>query len=376
MKKEQGEHKKQQTLFTVGPVMMFPSTLRLGGTQVPYFRTPEFTTTVLDCEQSLILLADAAIGSRAVFLTASGTGAMEAAIINTLSPNDRALIIVGGTFGARFCEICKDAAIAFDAIELEPGASFDPEMLKAYDLSQYSALLVNAHETSTGVRYDIAALGAICRANGLLFIVDAISAFLCDPISMISMGIDVLIVSSQKALALAPGLSMLLLSPRAIEIVERAHVSSYYFGLKKYLQDGARGQTPFTPAVGVLMQLLDRLDALKAIGASALVDQCHARANYFRHAIEGLPYAIFAQTPSNALTALSPQKEGLAQDGQQEQKARSTYAIYEILKNDYGLVVTPNGGALKDTVFRVGHMGNLTKKDFSILAAALREIAE
>lgn len=350
----------KQILFTVGPVEMHPETLELGGTQLPYFRTPEFSALALENERILLTLADAPQGSRAIFLTASGTGAMEAALINGLAEGDRALIVVGGSFGQRFVEICEDDGIANDTIEVAPGRALDLDRVKALDLSRYKALLVNAHETSTGVLYDILRLGEICRASGLLFIVDAVSAFLCDALSMQAMGIDILITSSQKALALPPGLSMLVLSPAALVNVKAVKPRSHYLGLAKYLLDGERGQTPFTPAVGIILQLNGRLKAIaNAGGAAVMVARAAGLASHFRHAIQGLPFTTFAETPSNALTALSP-RSGV-----------SAYDVFMRLKEDYGLIVTPNGGALRDRVFRVGHMGNLTEENLDALAEAL-----
>lgn len=353
----------KQTLFTVGPVEMYPGTLKIAGEQLPYFRTPEFSQIMLECERSILDLADAPENSRAIFLTASGTGAMEAAVINALSENDRALIVVGGSFGHRYTEICDDHCIPYDTIELEPGRALDPTRLKSMNLKAYTALLINAHETSTGLLYAIEEIGAICRGNGLLFIVDAISAFLCDDISMKRMHIDVLITSSQKALALAPGLSILMVSPKAIHAMSGIHVRSHYFGLAKYFTNGERGQTPFTPAVGIILQLRERLESIALVGASAMVANTARLACHFRGAIAGSGYSIFPDHPSNALTALSP-KEGV-----------SAYDVYMQLKEEYGLIVTPNGGALKDRVFRVGHMGNLTFADLDTLAEALRKVA-
>lgn len=353
----------KSTLFTVGPVEMYPATLAVGGEQLPYFRTKEFSELVLDCDRSLQSLVDAPAGSRTILLTASGTGAMEAAAINLIAPGRRALVVTGGSFGDRFCEICEDNGIPFDAIRLEPGRTLDVGQLEARDLTQYAALLINAHETSTGVLYDIPRIGELCRKNGLLFIVDAISAFLCDPLSMAAMGIDLLITSSQKALALAPGLSIMVLSPRAVDIVSGAKVQSHYFGLKKYLLDATRGQTPFTPAVGVILQLHERLRALEKMGgAEAAVRQKMELAAHFRASIAGLPYIQFAETPSNALTALSPLW------------GASAHELFVRLNDEYGLVVTPNGGKLKDKVFRVGHMGNLGPADLDALAQALAEV--
>lgn len=353
----------KQTLFTVGPVEMYPETLRTSGEQLPYFRTPEFSRITLECERLILDLAEAPEQSRAIFLTASGTGAMEAAVINTLSREDKALIVIGGGFGRRYAEICDDCRIPYDAIVLEPGRSLDPDRLRAMDLKAYKALLINAHETSTGLLYKIQAIGDICRENGILFIVDAISAFLCDDISMKRMGIDMLIISSQKALALSPGLSILAMSPKVLRLISGIRPESHYFGLSKYLADGARGQTPFTPAVGVILQLRGRLEGIAPIGTPGLVRNVAGLARHFRDAMAGSGYSMFPDHPSNALTALSPPS------------GFSAYEVYARLKDEYGLIVTPNGGALKDRVFRVGHMGNLTFADLDALAKALRKVA-
>jgi aspartate aminotransferase-like enzyme len=353
----------RQTLFTVGPVEMYPESLRIGGEQLPYFRTPEFSSIVKSCDGAMRELTGASADSRTVFLTASGTGAMEAAVINTVGGSERALVIRGGSFGERFCEICRDNGIEFDAIDLEPGRSLTPEALERANLSRYKALLVNAHETSTGLLYDLDLIGKACRKAGTMLIVDAISAFLCDPIHMEKMGIDLLITSSQKALALPPGLSPMVLGPRALATVGNIHPRSHYFGLKKYLEDGERGQTPFTPAVGVILQLADRLESIRTEGAENLVRRSASLAGHFRSSIVGLPFAMFPERPSNALTALAPTN------------GANAYDIYTKLKERYGLVVTPNGGKLKDRVFRVGHMGNLNESKLDALARALKEIS-
>ena len=353
----------EKTLFTVGPVEMFPDTLEEGGKQLPYFRNEEFSAITLACERDILALAGASAGSRALFLTCSGTGGMEAAILNVLDKGKKALYLSGGTFGERFGEICADVGMACDSIVLEPGRVLPAGGLDRVRLSDYDALLVNACETSTGVLYDLDDLGRACGPSGALFVVDAISAFLCDKIHMQEMGIDVLILASQKALALAPGLAVLVLSPRALERAEKARPGSHYFGLSRYLKDGLRGQTPFTPAVGTILQLRSRLDAIVPLGAEALVRRANALARHFRESIEGLPFDLFADRPSNALSALSPRG------------GRPAFAVYERLKTEYGLVVTPNGGALRDRVFRVGHMGNMTEAKLDTVASALREVA-
>jgi aspartate aminotransferase-like enzyme len=353
----------KSALFTVGPVQMYPDTLRLGGEQVPYFRTEEFSKTVFECDSVLRSLAVAPEGSRTALLTCSGTGGMEAAVVNAFGPSDCALILRGGSFGERFCEICDLHGIGYTAWDVEAGGEPDYGRLAAVDLSSYKALIVNAHETSTGALYNLSRLGDLCRRAGILFIVDAISCFLCDPIDMKAMGIDALILSSQKALALPPGLAMILMSPHYLAAVEGRKSPVYYLDLNRHLKDMDRGQTPFTPAVGIILQLRERLAELALSGVEASVARCASLASRFRSSISTLPFRLFPSHPSNALTALSPT------DG------RSAYEVYLELKERHGLIVTPNGGALRDKLFRVGHMGNLSEDDLDELAGELGSLS-
>lgn len=352
-----------ETLFTVGPVQMYPDSLEVGGRPLPYFRTAEFSAQLKECEAGLLSLARSPAGSRCAFLTASGSGAMEAVVTNAFDHRDRLLIVDGGTFGHRFTEIAAAVGVPHDTLVLPPGKTLTAAALSPYRLADYSALVVNAHETSTGVTYDLAWLGALCREAGILFVVDAISAFLCDPIDQAGNGIDFLITSSQKALALAPGLAMVLLSPRGLDRLAQRPPRSYYLNLSRHLKDGERGQTPFTPAVGVVLQLQARLRVLRDQGDAEHHCRLAAdRAAYFRGLLKDLPLALFAERPSNALTSLRP-TNGLAAD-----------EVFLRLKDRHGLVVTPNGGELAKTVFRVGHMGNLGTADYDRLVPALREV--
>lgn len=349
--------------FTVGPVQSEDSILHIGGEQVPYFRTPEFSEITLFAEKTFLEFLSAPKGSRAVFLTGSGTASMEASVINCLSVKDKALIVNGGTFGKRFTEICTVHSIPFDEIVLPFGEPLTAESLAPFENKGYTAFIVNIHETSTGVLYDSALISAFCKRNGLFLIVDAISAFLADFIDMEKIGADIVITGSQKALACAPGMSLAALSPRVIERVYSAKCPVMYFDYKLYLENGERGQTPFTPAVGIIRQISERLKIIKENGGvGAEIARTKELAEYFRNHLQGLPFVMFSKSPSNAVTSLCV-NGGI-----------SAYKVFTVLKDDYGIWVCPNGGELKDKVFRVGHIGALTKNDYDVLLRAFHDI--
>lgn len=231
--------------FAVGPVESPDSVLAVGAHNSPYFRTPEFSDVVFDCERIMLGLLNAPEGSRACFITGSGTASMEAVVLNVLDTRDRGLVVDGGSFGHRFRQMLQLHGVPHDAIELQGGTPLtEAHLPKKGD--RYSALLVNIHETSTGILYNSKILSDFCKKNDSLFIVDAISSFLADPIDMAGLGIDVVIAGSQKALACPPGVSIVVLSPRALERIGCIACPSMYLDLSLMLKDGLRGQTPFT----------------------------------------------------------------------------------------------------------------------------------
>jgi len=358
--------------FTVGPVQSSDVVLEIGAQNVPYFRTAEFSEVMLENERLMLKFAGAPEGSRAVFITGSGTASMEATVMNLLTPEDRALVVNGGSFGARFCKICEIHDVPHDEIRLEVGHKLREEDLPAKGAKdtcgdsegmEYTAFVVNMHETSTGVLYDMKLIGDYCQRHGLLLIVDCISSFLCDEFNMAEIGADVMITGSQKALACPPGVSVIVPSPRALERVAKNDPKCLYFDLKDALANQTRGQTPFTPAVGTLLQINARLKEIESAGGvTAEVQKAKAMAEYFRSRIADLPLEIVSESLSNAVTPLHPTN------------GMSAYDIFLKLKDEHGIWICPNGGELKDKVFRVGHMGNLQQTDYDKLLEALASV--
>ncbi len=348
--------------FTVGPVMSSEKVCKIGGEQVPYFRTSEFSNIMLENEHLMKKFTKADKDARVVFITGSGTASLEACVVNFFTPQDKLLVVNGGSFGQRFVDLCELYEIPYDAINLEHGHSLSKEKLYEYDGKGYTGFLVNVHETSTGVHYDIEMISEFCKKNNTFLVVDAISSFLADEFDMEKLGAGVMITGSQKALACAPGISIIVLSSDAVRRIENSNVKCMYLNLKNALKNGERGQTPFTPAVGILRQINTRLKEIdNAGGVEGEIKRIGELAKDFREKIKELPFEIVSDSLSNAVTPLHPLNA-------------DAHKIFEIIKDEYGMWVCPNGGDMASTIFRVGHIGALTKEDNTKLVDAFKDL--
>ena len=193
----------KKILFTPGPVMMFPDTLELGSMQIPYPRTQSFSKVLLKLEAALLGLVSAPLGSRAVFLTGSGTAAMEATILNFIASRDLAVVVNGGLFGKRFVDILNRHSRRVHEVKVDRDALTDGSALAKIP-SRVGALFINGHETSIGHLYDLSATRRFCQDRDCLHIVDAIGLFATDWLDMTESEIDILIISANKGLAVAP----------------------------------------------------------------------------------------------------------------------------------------------------------------------------
>ena len=191
---------------------------------------------------------------------------------------------------------------------------------------------------------------------------DCVSSFLADPFDMEKCGADVMITGSQKVLACPPGVSIIVLAPKGLDRVNSSKVKSMYFDLKDALRNQERGQTPFTPAVGILLQINERLKEIYRMGgADAEVERVAAQAEDFRDKIKNLPFELVSESPANGVTPLHPINA-------------DAYKIFLELKDHYNIWVCPNGGDMKNTIFRVGHIGALTHEDNNTLINALKDL--
>ncbi len=351
-------------LYTVGPVEMFDTVhkVRANRNSVPYFRTQEFSDIMLDTDRLLKKFAGTSDTSKTVYLTASGTGAMEAAVMNCFSSNDRLLVINGGGFGQRFCDICEIHGIPFDAVRLEADDTLAEKHLQPFRDVYYTGMLVNIDETSTGQLYDIQLLSEFCKNKNMYLVVDAISSFLCDSFNMDEYGVDLMIASSQKGACISPGLSMIVLNERIVEErILRMNPKSMYFNFKDYFKNFERGQTPFTPAVGICVELNASLHMIDDVGLdNHLKHIAEVAADFRKKALVQLPVTLPNFPLSNAITPILF-KEPIA------------YKVFEILKNKYDIFVNPTGGKLADVSLRIAHIGQTDIKDNDILLKAMRK---
>ncbi|PIC69323.1 aspartate aminotransferase [Sporosarcina sp. P16b] len=334
--------------FTVGPVTLDKEVLKIGSKQMPYFRNAEFSTITLESEELLKRSMNSPIDSKVVFLTASGTAAMEATVLNLFDKEDKLLVVNGGVFGSRFSEICQVHSLHYQEIKLNFFEDLTIGDLIPYDKKGFTGLLINLHETSTGVLYDINLVKEFCEKNHLLLVIDAISSYLADSFDMERSNANAVIISSQKALGLPPGMSYIVLDKKSQDRVREISFKSVYFNFNKYLSDGERGQTPYTPAVSNLLQLNKKLKYVDKKSVAKIIQETRELAVHFRNEIIKLPFEIPTKSPSNALTALRPLG------------SISPESVVQSLKMNSDIYVMPNGGELSCKIFRVGHLGAIT----------------
>jgi aspartate aminotransferase-like enzyme len=350
-------------LFTVGPVTSYPEVMAVYQKGFPYFRTEEYGKVVKDNLKGLADLLGTGYYDNIIYLTASGTAAMEAVVENCFSTSDKVLIINGGSFGHRFCNLCEWHKVSFDSINLKWDEQLTEQHLQPFDNSGYTSLLVNLHETSTGQLYDVEMLSKFCQRNNMYFIVDAISTFLADDYNMEKYNIDATIFSSQKGLSLSPGLSFVALSSRMKEkVMLEGEPKTCYFNFKDYFLNITRGQTPYTPAVYIMYELKEMLSLIGAKGKEAWLKQIENNCLYFRDKISKLGLKIpKTYRLSNMLTPV------MFND-------INAYDVFLSLQNRYRIFVNPCSGDLKDKLLRVSHVGNISVSDIDFLVKKMMEI--
>jgi len=334
-------------LLAPGPTQVPPEVLLAMARPIIHHRAPEFATLFGQIRQDLKWLFQTE--AEVLTLVSSGTGGMEAAVSNFLSPGEKALFVNGGKFGERWGKLCKTFGVQATEIKVEWGQAVDPQAI-AEALKQdpsIKAVYVQASETSTGVAHDTRAIAEIVRnREQTILVVDAITALGVFDLKTDAWGIDVLVAGSQKALMLPPGLAFISVSDKAWNLADKAKNASFYFNLKKEREAQQKNQTAYTAGVSLMIGLKEVLTMLRAEGLGNVFSR-HARmAQAMREGMKAAGLSLFPkQNPSDALTVVST-PDGV--DGQ---------AVYKNLREQYGITAAGGQDHLKGKIFRISHMG-------------------
>ncbi|MGH2457992.1 MAG: pyridoxal-phosphate-dependent aminotransferase family protein [Chloroflexota bacterium] len=295
-------------------------------------------------------------------LTASGTGALEAAVVNTLSPGDRVLAVSIGVFGDRFAEIARVYGAEVVTAGFEPGQAADPAVVaRLLETSgPFKAVLVTHNETSTGVTNDLAALAGVVHRTEALLLVDAISSVGSIELKADAWGCDVVLTGSQKGWMVPPGLAMVTVGARAWDAYRAAKLPRFYWDFGKARSYLERGQTPATPAVSILFALDVALELMEQEGMANIFARHQRCAERVRQGVKRLGLELFADEAhaSNTVTAV---------------KVPEDVDAARLLKTlrDEGVVLAGGQGPQAGKIFRVGHLGWIDESDVDEILAAL-----
>ncbi|MCI0587743.1 MAG: alanine--glyoxylate aminotransferase family protein [Planctomycetes bacterium] len=301
-----------------------------------------------------------------LLLTSSGTGALEAAVVNTLSPGDRVLAVTVGPFGDRFAEIAEAHGAALTRLPFEPGLPADPASVDRALAADPSirAVLLTHNETATGVTNDVRSISRIVRARGPLLLVDSVSGLAALPLETDGWGLDVVATASQKAWMTPPGVAMVSVGPRAWEAHARARMPRFYFDFGRAREFASKGQTPWTPAISVLFSLSTALDRIEREGLDAVLDRHRRIGARTRDGVRSLGLRLLAEGPhaSDSVTAVR------APDGIEVSDLRRR------LRAEQGVVLAGGQGSLKGKVFRIAHLGWVEEREIDEVLQALRAV--
>ena len=342
----------KQRLLTPGPSMVPEDTLLELARPVPYHRTAEFRQVLAEVTEDLQYVFRTK--NPVLTLTSSGTGAMEAAVVNCLPAGSKAICLISGRFGERFRSLCKAFGVEAVTVTVAPGESVQPEQLvKALaEHPDAKAVFSTLSETSTGVTHDLATFGKIIAPTPAVFVVDAISGLGVMECQTDLWHIDVCVTGSQKALMLPPGLALVSVSDKAWKRIEaNAGAPAFYFDLKKYKATLQNSDTPFTPAHTLVRALRMSLKRIRAEGIENSWKRHALLAAAARAGMQALGLELFAKQPAHGLT-VAKAPPGI-----------DSTTILTMLEKQYGMKLANGQDALKGKIFRLAHMGYIDQFD-------------
>jgi aspartate aminotransferase-like enzyme len=330
---------RKNRLFTPGPTQLLPSAQLAMAAATMHHRTAEFRALYSK------VLADLKtfVGTRndVVMFTASGTGAMEAAVSNLTSPGDRVLVVTAGKFGERWEGLAKTYGCQLDTVRAPYGETVTPLQVRQVLKPEHRVVYLQATESSTGVRHDVEGIARILNGSDTLLVVDAITGLGTTHFDVDGWGVDVIIGGSQKAVMVPPGLAYSAVSPRAWQRMETAKNPRYYFDLRKENKNGAKGESSYTPSTALVAAL----------------------AAMTRAAAQALGLTLFsASSPGAALTAIA------------SPAGMDSGDVVKAFRNHFGAVVANGQGEMKGKLFRIAHLGYYDYLDTIAVVGALEQV--
>jgi aspartate aminotransferase-like enzyme len=345
-----------------GPTPIPENILKAMTKQMINHRGPEFAEILNKATDTLKKICQTT--GDVFLLTCSGTGGMEAAIVNTLSPGDKVLVVSNGAFGDRFGDIANIFGAQVERLNFEWGKAVDPQKVRQA-LSKdggIKAVLVTHNETSTGVTNDLGAISAVVREYDKLLIVDAISSLGAIDLPTDKWGCDIVVTGSQKGWMAPPGIAMVSVSERAWKANAQAKMPRYYWDFAKAKKFLEKGQTPWTPAVSTIYALAKALEVFEKEGLKNIVAR-HARVgSKAREGAKSLGLSLFADESyaSNTVTAIN------VPAGVDAKK------LLKILREEYDTVLSGGQQKLDGKIFRIGHLGYVNENDISVTIKSLK----
>ena len=338
--------KEDELLLTPGPVLLSPFVRKALSRPMWHHRSFKFEKVLREVSSDLKDIFQTK--QPVLILNSTGTGAMEAALSNTLSPGEEVLCICAGKFGERWKEIALAFNLKVHLVNVPSGEAVRPKIIQKNleKNKQIRALLLSACETSTATEQPVKEIAKVLENHPqTLFIVDGMTALGASELPMDKWNIDVLIAGSQKSFMLPTGLAFISLSKKAWKAVEKASCPRYYFDLKKEKKAQAKGQTAFSSSVTLIRALKTSLNFIKKQGLKSCVLKCQTLKKSTHIFCESLGLNLYSSKPANSVTAIKIPKN------------LSVKAIRKNLQENHGIVIAGGQGLLKDEILRIGHLG-------------------
>jgi len=354
---------RKNYLLTPGPTPLPPEVCEAMARPIIHHRTPQFQAVLKEASEGLKYVFETL--NDVFILAASGTGTMEAAVINLLSPGDTALTIQGGKFGERWTELCQAYGITPEIIDVEWGKAVEPKeiekRLKANP--KIKAVFTTLCETSTGVATNLEAIGKVTKDTNAVLVVDAISGLGAIDLKTDAWFCDVVVSGSQKGLMLPPGLGFISLSQKAWKLVENSKCPKYYFDLKEAKKALDKTDTPFTPAITLIIALCEALKMIKEDGLEKVFSRHRKMADATRAAVKALGLELFAPTAASDVVTAVKVPAGI--DGEK---------LVKTMRDTYGITIAGGQSELKGKVFRIAHMGYIEEFDIIACISCLEKV--